>query len=117
MRPAALAQPGRVDLKASLLEEMKCEPVARGLQLRRAPVHDQPRLDAALGHFLEARRFPAPPRPYLWLRGLEAALYRADGTPDRAVTDDRQAMQLGRHRGNEGITIGREQGRGGVGDC
>jgi hypothetical protein len=52
-------------------------------------------------------------------RGLgmgEPRLHRTDGTRDRTVADQRLALELGRYREDEGITIGRAQAGGGVGN-
>ena len=107
---AYLAQPRQVRLVAVEREAMLRQALTLRLELRGCPV------ERALAAALEARLVPfLAGRHLLRLGMIKPALHVTDDAADDAVADQ-PAIQLGRDRGNERITVGRVEGGGSVCD-
>src|SRR5262245_814980 len=74
-------------------------------------------LARALGDTLEGRLVPIPAAGRVLRLGMvKSTLHGTNGAVDRTVANQQMTVQLGRHRRNEGVPIGRIQAGGGVGD-
>src|SRR5262245_46932368 len=85
---------------------MRRQRLALRLQARAGPEHGPPRLGAAPGHAPKARDLARPTRRCLRLGMRKAALHRPNRPADGAITE-RLAVEFGRDREDEGITVTR----------